>query len=398
MERLKAVRKDHKRRLEFLETVIKEEAHLEPSRSGNNKRISPHVWQKTVGIIFAHNSDVDMTLKDAAAQWGLSRERGRQMNKDGLIRMHENLSEKNRQKFPLKTILSNKPLSQAFCERLSAEGSGLSLRIKAVAKTGITDPDKIASKLGTTRRKVMGRRKILLGWGIELKKKRKSHADLREKIKRAKTNEKRQKILDDIPAMVLRGMIDKDRRMGEQAIFGRVGNILRELGFDYRQANLVVEVLRSVGLVVRSLNTGYKIRQGKCEYEQYCYICLAKDEERIKATIFQMEASEQKLGNGKLRRVRVKLTYGTRDDRTTMPSTFALQNHMGFQSAKEIIKEITGICVGKSKAFKYQDLLSGSPVEVWGRGGGLYFPTSKAEELKAFIAKRYQDLLSMNSN
>jgi hypothetical protein len=299
MERLRATQEAYARKIKWLEIGMGEGkgAHKILPKTKRGKDIKSCVWRRIVDIGLLYNMGSETTeLSIADLYGGVSEQRISQLNRKFILFFHKNCSEKTQKRFPLKTIIFDKPKSQDFREKASLRKGGISVSVKKeIEEKGIVDPEVIARNLNTSSRRVYSCGKVLRSWREDLSLKRKtiSYKELKKRIERENDDKKLQRILNEPTDGSLHGFVTA--KTGEESIFMLLGNILKKLGFDKRHARFVARILRSkdIHIPARPIKNGWQ-REGKKHAQKY-YVVLTKHEQRIKDAIKALNLGKYKV-------------------------------------------------------------------------------------------------------
>lgn len=395
MERLRAraTPEAFARKVEFIETAMQEGAHQKPSKI---KNLSPEDWKRRVGIGILYNMGPDTTLESMGNLYGVKRERIRQQNKAFLKSLHANCSPETKGKYPLLSIPFDKPIQQTSREKHSQARGGIALKVKEEIEKGVTASEKIAEGLKLPVKKIWNTRYILRRWGVDglsIQGERLSYKEIKDRIEKETDDGGLQQILDDFSKESLHGFLGYYRH--RQSIFISLGNVLRELGFNFKNARSSFEILRSEGIPIKKIED-HPLKRGEKEYKKNYYVFYTKHKKRVIEAIKMIDKTDPK----GLDKVDIELICGQLDENSPFPSTYVLQRRIGYLSAGKFIEGTTGIrflgCKGKPKIANF---LEGCPIPVFRIAGGAYlFPANKQTEFGQFIKKRYKELFPIGEN
>ncbi|MDO8621365.1 MAG: hypothetical protein Q7R31_03775 [Candidatus Levybacteria bacterium] len=392
MERVRATPESYARKIEFIETAMAEGAHNNPSPK--SKKITRDGWDRELDIGLLYNVGPETTAGSIGFLYGLTRERIGKISRQFIIDLHSNCSLETQDKFPLRRISFDKPLLQVSREKRSLSRGGISLRIKQEIESGVNDLATIAQNLGLSEREISMHGRVLRGWGIILPRKTVSVREIREMIRQEGDDKKLQELLDSFSPIQIRGSIERERNI-EQSTFVFLGKFLFKLGFSFQNAQFMAKVLKSIGIPIRIVETGYSIKHGGREYPQRFYVFYAKHKQRITDAVKVMEAMSEMGGVKRLRKTKTELVCGEVGETMSFPSTFELRHRKNFESVGNLILETTGIYVEGRRQRRILDFLSSNcSIPVFRYMGSYFFPSSKKEEFRAFIKKRYMEIVS----
>lgn len=252
----------------FVKDAMQEGAHKKlPQTQG----MSENKWarEKNIGAVYIGSPAVLQTLAD---QYGVTRERIRQINDDFLKDLWTNCSDETRTRHPLKEILSlSKP----------ADPKGLIARIeKTVMETGITDPERIASKLNIPSKEVARRRGSLKRRGFNISFTLTPYEKLVKAVEREKNDDKKlQAILDSYTATNLIGFLNRHRK-DEERILVSLSSVLEkgEFHFAARSIKDFAEKVKTEGIPIISCDSNYLIEN---KYKQRFFIVFSRHARKI---------------------------------------------------------------------------------------------------------------------
>lgn len=278
MERLRATPESYDRKIEFLRTAVAEKAYRKAPVA---QRFKEQSWIRMRNIGAIYNGSSSATYDSLGKQYGLTRERIRQINKKFIEYLWENCSQETKNEFPLNTIPLDKPTSQVSREKRSQEHGGRTLRVRKEVESGVTDRDQIAKNLGLSAQDVGSSWRILRRWGVDVpfERRRQSYQEIKNKIEKETDDKKLQELLDGFSAGLVMGMTAYYKN-SDQAIFMYLGNVLRELGFN-RRVRFFADVLKSAGIPMRRVERGSQIKRSGRKYPLNYYVFLAKHKQRV---------------------------------------------------------------------------------------------------------------------
>lgn len=259
----------HEKKMDWMEEAIQEGA-----LSKLPHRTTQEQWEKQqdIGITYTFG---DVTYEDLGRIHGCTGKNIRQLNKKFVINLWENSSPPLQAQHPLAEIPFAKPLGQIFRERRSEVQGGFSLKVRDLVRKGITDPKQIKDTLGISTEALVGTRRILRGWGIDIPRTQ-SIKETFERIENEKDDKKLQELLDSFSASSLEYFLYKDSSHETLTTASAIAN---KKGFHAhtKSVRLIAETIKQAKIPIRPT---VRLRKNGKLLGSY-YIVYAKHAERI---------------------------------------------------------------------------------------------------------------------
>lgn len=381
--------------LPFVIDAMQEGAHKKTPES-----LSDDQWnrQKNVGGIYIGSPAINKDLKKLAGLYSVppelrrvvtevrevTTERIRQINKAFLRNLWNNGSPELQERHPLNKVLAvRKPLSQRSKERHSAVRGGKSLEIKKQVESGVTNVDEISANTGISRIRIMSRRKLLKGWGIniDIPRERSSYKEsleqLVEQLEKETDDKKIQELLDRLPYLVI--WRDMTKKKGASHFYSLL-TVVREAGFYPQNADVhsFATSLKTAGVPITRKD---RVIAGIKPHTLRYYILLSRHKDRI----IQALKDDQDLQ--RFQRNPVRLICGATKD--NLPTTTKLEQKQGYEVVCQVLKELGLIIGGSRSKIRYSDIFTPDcPVPIYLYYKNYYYPVTQEEALRSFIAKK----------
>lgn len=244
--------------------------------------LSTNQWSMQRKIGFQYGLKDNTTLEELGDQYGMTRERARQLNHAFLDNAYRTASPQLQAQYPRETIPDRKPLGQKSRERQSEAQGGTSLRIRkaveeqGIAEVGAEDIDNIIRTARVTKQQLLTSRHALGNWGIYIPRVDTPYEDFAEKIRNEEDDKKLQELLESLSTNQLRGFSGWD---SSHAILSTVSAIANEEGFHVhtKRVRFIAEKIKTAGIPERYV----AISDAKGRLVSSLYVVYAKHAGRI---------------------------------------------------------------------------------------------------------------------
>lgn len=356
----------YKERVAFIEKAVGE---------GVLERIPIRERSQNIALVYNLNDEITVgrvgeTFPKPSGR-PLTRQRISQINKNFLEEALSHASPSLQSSHPLSELLTKKPHPLSETD----------VRIKSMFEKG-TAPKEIGRTVGA---KVLRRARATLGRrGVEIPLMSISYEGLKAKVEGEADDRKLQEILDSLTAISLRNHILRHNQDTER-VFVSLTFVLREAGFHpHRYLAIFADKLKERDIPVRaSPHTRTKDSKSEVIY----WIVFDKHKQRI------IDALKDDPELQRFKRNPVQLICGSPDK---IPTTTDFAKRKFYKeyggNIAGMIQDTTGYHLRRRGGLKVRDFLIGCPVPVFKYAHRHIYPLDRTEELKSFLAGRYEAL------
>lgn len=342
-------------------------------------------WERMYQIV-GYYMLTDEALEEIGHRYGVTRERVRQVVKDGITRLHHASEEHVQTQYRQESLGFTKSLTLESRKRRSLAGGGRSVKVAELAKAG-KSTEEIRRELGLSGTQLAESRLVLRRWNVANLEylKKASYPDYKEKINRLKTQNLSDQEVEETLNSVTFGTYQYNSQ-GETPLFYPASNLAKEAGIfiSAREVLYLSGLLRGnripVGVVERILRK--KTRKGQ-KVLRYYFIFSGHKE----------RALEVLQTNHALDRYRTNPVRALRSQDETVPSTYELQFSGAYSYVGKLLAEFGHARFSHQFKLTISDLIgSDCPVPVYQSRLGNFYESSQKEALRAYLAKRIEEV------